>query len=133
MNCEISFQTEIILQSINPYIKTTLTEIPTQIQISTTSKPDGFNLIFTQLENNLILGNTDKASQTYLDLIPTIRLQINFNNDIAYLVLNSLDNGTQSTTQIQIGDYLLQIIYTYVCNNRQHYWTILNIYLKLYQ
>lgn len=133
MNCGISFQTEIILQSINPYIITTLTEIPTQIQISTTSKPDGFNLIFTQLENNLILGNTDKASQTYLDLIPTVRLQINFNNDIAYLVLNSLDNGTQFTSQIQIGDYLLQIIYTYVCNNRQHYWTILNIYLKLYQ
>ena len=76
MNCGISFQTEIILQSINPYIITTLTEIPTQIQISTTSKPDGFNLIFTQLENNLILGNTDKASQTYLDLIPTVRYKL---------------------------------------------------------
>ena len=83
--------------------------------------------------DNIILGNTDRATQNYLDLIPSIRLQININGNINTLVLVTLDNGSEKSTQITINNYIFKITYTYVCNNRQHYWTILNIYLNLYQ
>ena len=120
MNCGIHLKTEIVLESINPYIITTLTEIPNPIQITTTSKPYGFNLLFNLLQNNLIIGNTDKASQIYLDLIPSVRLQINLENDISYLVLNSLVNGTQSTTQIKIGNYLLKVNFYNIPNMEKY-------------
>ena len=129
----LPIQTQITLQSINPYIINNTSDTNLQINITTTTKPNGFNLLFNQNETHLILGNTDKATQTYLDLIPSIRLQININGNSNTLVLNTLDNGTVQSTQIKINIYNLKIIYTYVCNNKQHYWTILNIYLNLYQ
>lgn len=122
-----TFETQIVLDSINPFIINNSSKTSGDITISTISTPFGFNLTFNQYSPGIISGNTEKVTDTINTMIPSITLQINGTQTV---ILITLTNGQQKITEVILGQYKLKIIYTYTCNHRQHYWTILNISLS---